>query len=187
MTIDLRDAQNSLQDIAQVERRTREALYYAGSSSLLILWGVCWAAGHAITYVSPRHANAAWYAIDVLGIAASVLIGCLRSRARPRSWDWRIVGAFIVVMAFGLFAQWLLGHGQYREVCVFWAVLVMAGYIVAGLWIGRFFILCGSLVILLSLAGYVWSGPWFNLWMAGVGGGSLVLGGFWLRHRGAPG
>jgi len=107
----------------------------------------------------------------------------LAGRERILSWPPLPKG----VIAFGLFAERLLGHGQWREISLFWAVLLMAGYIIAGLWIGRFFIACGSVVILLSLAAYLWGGAWFNLWTAGLGGGSLVLGGLWLRQRGAPG
>lgn len=182
--IDAGEAALSLQHIAETERRTREALYYAGGSLILILWGVSWAAGYAITYVSPRHANLAWGIINGLAIAVMIALGYLRSRRRPARWDWRATHAFIIVSAFGLFTEWLLGNSQWREIGLFWPVLAMAGYMVAGLWLGRFYLLCGASVILLSLMGYFWSGQWFPLWMAVIGGGSLILGGLWLRRVG---
>lgn len=184
-TVDAGEAASALQDIAATERRTREALFYAGGSSILILWGIAWAAGYLITYVSPANANLAWAAVNLLGIAATMLIGYRRSRTRRALWDPRASWTFILVVAFGAFTQWLLGAAQWREISLFWATLAMGGYIVAGLWIGRFYVLCGSVVILLSLAGYFWSGPWFCLWMAALGGGSLILGGLWLRRAGA--
>jgi len=34
----------------------------------------------------------------------------------------------------------------------------------------------------LILAGYFWSGEWFNLWLAIVNGGGFVLCGLWMRR-----
>jgi len=91
------------------------------------------------------------------------------------------------MIVFGMFTQWLLGATQWREISVFWAVLVMTSWIVAGMWIGRFFILSGAFVVLVVLADYAWGGAWFNLWLGTVGGGAMVLGGVWLRRVGAGG
>ena len=185
MTIDPREAASALDDIAGVERRMREALYYGGSASILVVWGVVWAIGHVITQFSPANANLAWLALDAFGVIGAVVIAYRRGQARRHDWDWRLSAAFVITIGFGLFWQCLLGNGQWREVSVFWATLFMFTYILAGLWIGRFFVICGAAVTALTLAGYFWSGPWFELWMAVVGGGSLVLGGLWLRRVGA--
>jgi hypothetical protein len=187
MTIDPNEAASALGDVANVERRTREALYYGGASSILILWGVAWTIGHGITFFAPAIANAAWTLINIVGTAASLLIGYTRSHRRSRPWDWRLGGAFVVMVVFGTFTQWLLGGTQWREISVFWVVLVMASWIIAGFWIGRFFIGCGAAVVLFALADYAWGGAWFNLWMGAIGGGALVAGGFWLRRVGAVG
>ena len=40
----------------------------------------------------------------------------------------------------------------------------------------------GAAVIALTLIGYLWAGPWFELWMAFVNGGGLLLGGLWMRR-----
>ncbi|HXY98347.1 MAG TPA: hypothetical protein VEI03_00010 [Stellaceae bacterium] len=186
-TVDADEAASALRDIARTEQRTREALYYAGGSSILMLWGIAWAVGYVITYLSPPNANLAWTVINILGVAATLLIGYRGPRALSAHWDRRASSTFILLVAFGAFTQWLLGDAHWREISLFWATLGMGGYIVAGLWIGRFYILCGSVVIALSLAGYFWSGPWFPLWMAALGGGSLILGGLWLRRVGARG
>lgn len=34
---------------------------------------------------------------------------------------------------------------------------------------------------LLTVGGYICLQPYFLLWLAGVGGGALILGGIWLR------
>ena len=181
MTIDPREAASALDEIAGIERRVREALYYGGSAGLLIVWAI----GHTITQFSPVNAGLAWLLLDAFGVVGAIVISVRRAQARRRVRDWRLGAAFIITIGFGLLWQCLLGGEQWREISVFWATLFMFTYILAGLWIGRFFIVCGVAVTALTLAGYFWAGPWFELWMAVVGGGSLVLGGLWLRRVGA--
>jgi len=185
MTIDPIEAAASLSDVASVERRTREALNYGFSSAILMVWGLIWAIGYLLTYLQPTKAALVWDVLSAVGVVAAVACGIVWSKSRRENWDWRITAAFIVMIGFGFFWQWLLGGSQWRELPVFWSTLFMFGYIVAGLWMGRFFIVCGIVVTGLVLAGYLWTGPWFLLWMAGVGGGSLILGGLWLRRLGA--
>ena len=40
----------------------------------------------------------------------------------------------------------------------------------------------GFSISALALAGYFWAGDWFELWMAFVDGGGLMLGGLWMRR-----
>ena len=40
----------------------------------------------------------------------------------------------------------------------------------------------GTTIITLTLIGYFFAGPWFELWMALVNGGGLLLGGLWMRR-----
>jgi hypothetical protein len=92
MTIDPSEAASSLHDIAAVERRTREALFYGGSSTIFIMWGVLVACGHALAELYPQSAGITWAAVPVVGCAATALIIASRMRARPRdSRDWRVV------------------------------------------------------------------------------------------------
>ena len=67
MTLDPKEAAASLGDIAAIERRTRESLYYAGSSEFFLLWGVLTIVGHVLSWVTPHDAVWIWLAIDVLG------------------------------------------------------------------------------------------------------------------------
>ena len=55
-------------------------------------------------------------------------------------------------------------------------------YIIAGLWFGHAFVAIGLFITALALAGYFWAGAWFELWMAFVDGGGLMLGGLWMRR-----
>jgi len=186
MTLESREAVASLQDIAEVERRTREALCYSGSSAIFILWGVLVAVGHALTAWQPGWARIAWLAIVILGCAATALVVAARRRAQPREVrDWRIIRAMIALVAFGAGWAWVLGPIVPRHLMyAFQPSLVMLGMILAGLWIGRFFVTLGLAGLALILIGETQNEPWLRLWMALAQSGTLIVGGLWLRRIG---
>jgi hypothetical protein len=185
MTVDRDDAAASLREIASVERRTREALVYAASSSILIMWGVLVTIGYALNHLYPRQAGTTWLVINIFGLGVCVFARLVVGRANPQSvWDRRITYALLVLVAYGVVWSILLAPFGGREMGAFWPTLFMFGYVVAGLWLGRFFIICGATVTALTLIGFFWLGPWFYLWMAIVSGGGLIAGGLWLRRVG---
>ena len=185
MTTDDSGAAASLEDIARIERRTREALVYGRGGAILILWGVLTAAGYLLEYFNPADAGRQWLAINSVGFAATVLLLWHPSRLSDgRLRNWRLPAALLVLILYGLIWSHLLGSVDGRRLGAFWPTLFMFGYVVAGLWIGRFFTLCGLAVTALTLAAYRWAGPWFSLWMAAVEGVALVVGGLWLRRVG---
>ncbi|HVM79445.1 MAG TPA: hypothetical protein VMU06_10525 [Stellaceae bacterium] len=185
MTTDDGAAAASLEDIARIERRTREALVYGRSGAILILWGVLTAAGYLLEHFNPADAGWQWLAINSLGFAATVLLLWRPPLSRDgRLRNWRLPVALLVLILYGLIWSHLLWPVELRGLSAFWPTLFMFGYVVAGLWIGRFFTLCGLAVTALTLAAYRWAGPWFPLSMAAVEGAALLAGGLWLRSVG---
>lgn len=188
MTIDRDGAQSSLADIAEAEQRTFRAVFYGISSSILILWGIVTAAGYVFSQFHPEHARIVWPALLAIGFVAMLAL----LRRKDRAWTpqqkelrRRLILAQIALVVFGALVVQVLGPFDARQLGAFWPLVFMVGYVLAGFWVGRFFILCGIVVAALTMAGYWWSGPWFSFWMAGVNGAALILGGLWLRYRGA--
>ena len=68
-----------------------------------------------------------------------------------------------------------------RQVGAFIPLVVAASYALAGIWCGSRFIVAGAAIAGLTLAGFFLLPAHFNLWMAAVGGGALLLAGLWLR------
>ncbi|MGD0108169.1 MAG: hypothetical protein ABSC06_29660 [Rhodopila sp.] len=188
MTLDRESAVTSLTAIEHAERRTSQAIFYGIASSFLILWGGVTAAGYLLGQAWPRHAGTVWPVLMVIGYAVTVAM-TRRNRTgltgRQMTLGWRLICAQFALIGFGVCVVTTLGPFSGRQLDAFWPLLFMLGYVLAGIWVGRFFVLSGVAIAGLTIGGFWWSGPWFPLWMALVNGGGLLLGGFWLRRQGA--
>jgi hypothetical protein len=186
MTIDPNEAAASLQDIATIERRTHEAIFYAGSSTIFVMWGILVASGYGLTELYPRSAVIIWPATTALGCAATALIVARRRRACPQETsDWRLIWALALLAAFGAIWSYLLGPIVPRPLMYsFQPTLFMLGIILAGVWLGRFFVVLGVIGTVLIAIGYLQPEPWLRWWMAAVQSGTLIVGGVWLGRSG---
>ena len=183
MMMDSKEATAALDEIEAIARRVRQSKYYRTASMILVLWGVLTAVGNIVTFVVPVLATFAWAAVYVLGTAGTLIAaGWRNSRAASRTFDMRMLAAYLMFFAFGFL--WTVGlvHLPPRLLDVFWPSYFMLAYAIAGLWLGMAFFAIGVAIAVLTLAGYFWAGPWFDLWMAVVNGGGLVLGGLWMRR-----
>ena len=182
MSMDRDEAAASLTDIASVERRTRESVVYARSSTILILWGVLCVVGYVFQYFQPHQARSAWIAVAIIGFVGTFVSGHWRRSRLHSTIAQPLLYAQLALIGYGFVLLVLLWPVDPRQLSAFWPTLIMLGFVLSGLWLGRFFILCGLAVTALTLAGYFWSGAWFPLWMAVVNGGGLLAGGLWLRR-----
>jgi hypothetical protein len=183
MTIDSKQASEALTEINEIVRRVRQSRIYNLASLMVTMWGVLVFVGYLASFLWPRSAGYGWLAIYVAGIAGSVAISAFnRARSGIRTFDSRMFAAFLLFIAFGIFASVWLGHFTPRQLGTFWPVYFMMVYTIAGLWVGRAFVAIGIGIIALTLIGYFLVGGWFDLWMAFVDGGGLILGGLWMRR-----
>ena len=88
---------------------------------------------------------------------------------------------FLLFIGFGLL--WSIGFRfSGRALSAFWPTYFMLAYTIVGLWLGTAFVVIGLGVTLLTVIGFFCSGDGFDLWMAVVNGGGLVLAGVWMRR-----
>ena len=180
--IDSQQASEALAEINEMTRRVRQSRIYNLASLMLILWGALIFAGYLVTYLTPRNAGYAWPAVYAVGIAGTIAISASNhARSGIRTLDLRMFTAFLLFVAFGIFCCWL-GHFTPRQLGTFWPVYFMLVYTIAGLWVGHAFVAIGLGIIALTLIGYFFIGDAFDLWMAFVDGGGLMLGGLWMRR-----
>jgi hypothetical protein len=182
MSIDSQQAASALSDIDTIVRRVRQSRIYNVASLIIIMWGALTFAGYLATYLSPRSGYYFWTAVYLTGIAGSFVVSRFdQARKGVRIFDVRILAAFVLFIAFGIFCCWL-GHFMPRQLGTFWPLYFMLVYTIAGLWIGYAFVAIGLGITALTLIGYFFVGDAFDLWMAVVNGGGLMLGGLWMRR-----
>jgi len=183
MTIESREAAAALSDIEDVVRRVRQSRIYQLASLMLIMWGALVFAGYLGSFWLPRYAGYFWVVLNVAGLAGSFAISAIGyPRTGVRTFDVRILIAFLLFFAFGFLCTSVLGQFTPRQMGAFWPIYFMLLYIIAGLWVGHAFVAIGLGISGLALVGYFFIGDWFDLWMAFVDGGGLMLGGLWMRR-----
>ena len=181
--IDRREASEALSDINEIAGRVRQSTIYNLASLMMILWGVLVFAGNIGSFQWPWQAGYIWLAVYAAGIAGSSLFSAVDyQRTGLRSFDMRMLAAFVLFIGFGMFTSWL-AHFTPRQLGTFWPIYFMLIYTVVGLWFGLAFVVIGVGVTALTLIGFFFIGAWFEPWMALVNGGGLILGGLWMRRN----
>lgn len=184
MMMDSKEAIAALGEIEAITRQVRQSNFYRVSSTMLVLWGLLVALGNVVTFVAPFWAKSAWGCVYVLGVAGTIVAAArANGRFAARTFDLRMLTAYLLFFAFGFL--WTAGLVQLppRLLNVFWPTYFMLAYAIAGLWLGPAFSVIGLAIAALTLTGYFWAGSWFELWMATINGGGLVLGGLWMRRN----
>ena len=200
MTLSPNEAAGVLRDMAAVETRSRRVYGYREASPHLILWGVLWWAGYGLSEPWPHRALAIWITIVVIGLTADCAIslsnanrrnaqaGCVADPTRQAAvtrlrWEFRFLGIMLTAVAAIAATLAVMAPVTSRQVGAFIPLVVAASYAVVGLWLGLRFIVAGALLAGLTLGGFFLLPPAdFALWMAGVGGGALILAGCWFRR-----
>ena len=195
MDLSKEEAQDSLNQIEAVFARTRKAIASGSASALLILWGAIWVAGYLSIYAfTPRAAEAPeyprfsliltiiWAVLILIGVVDSWIIGVRKSPTKsPHNQRLGFFWFFLFVYAnVWLVLLWPWNHYQMQA---FVAALVMFAYVVMGLWFDRFLLWLGLAVTTLIVLGYFLFlfQPTFWLWMAVMGGGTLMTTGLYIR------
>jgi hypothetical protein len=182
--IEPNEADALLRGIAGTEKRTREFLVYARAGDFMILWGVLWVFGYAFGDHLWPHTRAFWWTLDAIGfVGTALLIRYARDCAGPERRFLFVRPLISILALIGFGTMWTtLAHFDGRAQSAFWPTFCASLLFCFGLWAGRTLSIGAAAIVALTMAGYFWSGPWFDLWLAVTTGGGLILGGLWLRR-----
>ncbi len=178
MTLSSQDAAAALRDIEQAEARSATLSDYRHAAPHFLIWGTLWLVGYSLNAFLPAHMSAVWAVLVPIGIVA----GFAAMRTGRRGLGWRYGAAVAAVLAFFLAVFVVMGPVSERQVAAFIPLFVALAYVLRGIWGGSRYVVAGVLVATLTLLGFFLLREHFFLWMAGVGGGSLILAGIWLRQ-----
>jgi hypothetical protein len=181
MTIGSDEAAAMLADVETVVAKVKQSRIYRDAALIMMLWGAVNLARDGLIAIGPHWFGPRWFLVDALGVAGTIAI--LRYGAGPGvRFPIRTLAGFVLFYAFGSIWAHLLGHFGARQQMAFWPTLFLFGYSVAGLWFGPAFTAIGLSVAALVVAGYLWVGDAFALWLAVVTGGGFILCGLWMRR-----
>ena len=177
MNISKQEAQESLAEIENVILQTRKEIARSGASYSLILWGVIWVLGFSGSQFFPHISGWLWLALVFIGFVVMWILTKKSAFLHPTSR--RVHLGWLILVAYMMFWNILL-HADEREGLAFCSTVCMCGYVICGLWLGRFLVWLGLIVTALTVVGFFLLPVWFPLWMAITGGGSLILSGLFI-------
>ena len=181
------EAREALELIEKTTRQMRRAVAHGGIPYFLFIWGIVWVLGFGSTHFlgadSPQ-VGTLWMVLDTLGLVASILVGWRLSH-RVRSIHYGpVVGVFwLTWMVYGGLIVYFARPQSGDQLSLLISLLAMFGYVTTGIiYRSRFLGVLGALVTLFIVGGYLIIPAYFNLWMAILGGGSLVAAGLYMRY-----
>jgi hypothetical protein len=174
------DASAALADVAAAQTRSETLRGYQSAAPHLIIWGIAWAAGYTATDLAPRWSGLAWLCVCVLAVIADIVVA--RADRADTGQGAAMGWLFLIFFAFVGATIAIMQPHEPQQVGALIPLVVAASYAVIGVMgMPRLLVLAG-LMAALTLAGFFALPAHFLLWMAVIGGGSLVLGGLWLRR-----
>jgi hypothetical protein len=184
MSISPLEAADALREIKASAARSREFKGYRLAAPYFFVWGAVWILGYGATGIAPRY-GVAWLPLTIAGIAASAYIGW-RNRKQDEPGAPRIGrawGASFIAFALFITATYaILPPHDVNQMNAFPALVTAMSYALAGLWTNRVRLTwLGAAIAAATMGGFFFLTPWFAFWMAAVGGGGLILTGFWMR------
>lgn len=181
MPLSREQAEGALRDITQTERRSISAYGYKSTAPFLILWGVLWMVGYGSTDLTPHISGLVWLGVTVVGTVGSALLGMRAGGGAPRPFSWRIFFSWIAGLFFISAILVVLKPSDGAQIGAVIPLLVACGYVILGIWIGVRLAIAGIIIAALTLFGFYYLPQHFALWMAVVGGVTLIGTGLWLR------
>src|SRR5579862_2603440 len=175
------EAQEALRDISRTSRASATSYGYRHGAPHLFIWGVVWMLGYGLTWLRPQ-LGATWPVLVVAGSVASFWFGWKSRPAQAKAYDWRFAETALAGFVFIVAIFAVMPPRTALQAGAFFPILVALLYSLVGIWTrGARMLVAGIVLAALTLGGYFLLRQYFVPWMAVVGGGGLILGGFWLR------
>ena len=180
------EAREALELIEDTTRQMRRLTAHGGIPFYLVLWGMIWILGFGATHFLGPNSHAVgtvWAVLSLLGLVASFGYGAWLGRRVHYSRGERVGLFWLAWLFYGGLLVYFAHPRSGEQMSLMISLLAMMGYVISGLlYESRFLVVLGLVVTGLIVAGYLLAPDSFNLWMAVLGGGSLVAAGLYI-HR----
>lgn len=187
MTITRDDAAQALSEVEAARGRALRAGAYAQASPFFIIWGLVWLVADTVAQFEPSFPYT-WLIASALGAVAHLAVS-FRQRSQPaparaaaRLAGWRNLGLGLLLVAFFVSLFLVIRATTLREIHSVYGLVFGFLYAAVGMWVGRRVLALGLALMILTLVGFFGVGAWYLLYMGVVTGGSLIVGGLWMRR-----
>ncbi len=180
------EAREALALVEQTTRQLRRSLAHGGMPYFLIIWGLVWTLGFGATHflgtTSPK-AGIVWNVLVLLGAVASFGVGAYLGKRVRSPQGLQIAFFWLIWIMYSALIVYFARPRTGDQVSLLISLLAMMGYVVSGLFYrSRFLAGLGLVVTVIMIIGYLAFPAYFNLWMAALGGGSLIAAGAYILY-----
>ena len=182
------EAQQALDAIQSVAKKTQKVIANSGAYLFLIIWGFVWLIGFSVNhFLSGPSVGYIWMGLDTLGAVFSVVMGIRLSRkVRTGSGGkaGRRIGYFwLLLFAYCLLLLVVISPLDMKTGSMVIVIFVMVGWIAMGMLMSAASVWWALVITALALIGYYLLPSYFYLWMAVLGGGGMIALGIYIRSR----
>ena len=182
------EAQQALEAIQAMAKKTRKVIANSGAYLFLIIWGLVWLIGFTANhFVTGPTIGYLWMGLDIGGGVLS-LVAAIRMGRKVRSASGgeagRRIGYFwLLLFLYCLVLLAVVSPLDLKTGSMVIVIFVMVGWIAMGLLMSAASIWWALVITALALIGYYLLPSFFYLWMAVLGGGGMIALGFYIRSR----
>ena len=181
MSLSSKEAAETLSKVEQASRRSAQLYSYSRSAPHLIMWGSIWFVGYIQNDLFPRYENWGWIVLILSGVIGGAIIGRRYALLNRGPFAWRMFAVFAIAIFFVFATYMIMRPVRGAAMAVYPALIIGTLYTAVGLWSGLRYVVTGIVVLAATLGGFFFLHEHLLLWMAFVGGGALILAGFWFR------
>ena len=180
MTTTVEEAAQALREIDLIRHRAAGFQDYQAESGQLLLWGLAYVVGFALTACFRDYLIPIWVVVVLATIGVGTWMAS-RTGADGARVAWRylaVIGTFLLFCLALNIVFWPLTPEQGAMLA---PMLLAALYILRGIQLRPRYMVIGLLLGTLCLGGYILLLPVFWPWMTLACGGTLIVSGLWLR------
>lgn len=184
MNVSRSEAQEALEAVRRVSNQLRQSVASGSTPYYMILWGAIWFLGYIASHFT-RDLLTGWIWLGLVGAGTviSFIVG-MHFRTKMRSGSFgRVMYLWIALMVYASLVWWIAAPTKGEQASMLIVVFCMFGYVITGLWMEPTAAWVGAITTALAMIGYTFFLPYFYLWMAFLGGGTLILSGIYILRR----
>jgi hypothetical protein len=188
MNISPDEAEQALDAIQKMTQKTRHSIANSGVYITLIATGCVWLIGFTATqFLTGDIVIYIWIAASLLGVALATLLG-FRMGRRVRSPETPVmakrIGLFwLFLILYGIATILIARPTDGKQTTMLIILFIMLGQLAMGLVFSFASTWWALLISALALVGYFLLPAYFYLWVAILGGGTMIILGLYIRFR----